>query len=212
MRYASSYCLKMFTPSLALTSREQSFYILLRRDGSPLYAPEQQCTDWEIVCEWEKHKLCEFQLYFSFCHLFHSSHCLTMPLHTPCAYYRCFELKLINLFLRFKRSISIFLWVSIVGTSADRLFTPGAYLWCKWVQMSLYANEFSSMMQMSFCKDHVHCLSKTYDFASKSPWIEDKPVYSDEKHAYFRIKHANSQIFQLPTVRSQLFDTLLVGW
>ena len=167
MRYASSYCLKMFTPSLTLSSREQSFYILLRRDGSPLYAPEQQCTDWEIVCEWGNTNCVSFSFISDFANL-HSSHCLKMPLHTPCAYYRCFELKLINLFLRFKRSISIFLWVSIVGTSADRLFTPGAYLWCKWVQMSLYANEFLSMMQMSFCKDYVHCLSKTYDILMKN--------------------------------------------
>ena len=39
-----------------------------------------------------------------------------------------------------------------------------------------------------------------------------KYVYLDGEHAKISVKHANSSIFQNPTVGSQIFNTLLVGW
>ena len=63
-----------------------------------------------------------------------------------------------------------------------------------------------------FCKDHIDCLPKIRILHQNYFEWKRKSVYLDGKHANFRVKHANSKFFQDPTVGSQRFNTLLVGW
>ena len=49
-------------------------------------------------------------------------------------------------------------------------------------------------------------------FRVKLSWIEDKTVNFDGKQVNSRVKHVNSSIFEHPTVGSQKFNTLHVGW
>ena len=66
----------------------------------------------------------------------------------------------IHYFLQSKQALHLFYFLSMYN-SFSNLLTRGVFCsCCKWI--------------IYFCKEHVHCLSKTYGFASKLLWIEDK--------------------------------------
>ena len=88
-------------------------------------------------------------------------------------------------FLTFQNFLNLLLTMII-----DRYQSQGACSCCKWVPY--------------FWDDHVSCLSKTYDFSSKLPWIEDKICLFWHKTYKFQGKTCKFLNFSAPYCREYL--------